>query len=51
MTAKDSRVSDVIDRTVISNPNEEGSSGDKEDKVASSETMNSTDSELACPLD
>jgi hypothetical protein len=48
MTAKDTRVSNVIDRTVISDPNEEG---DKEDKVASSETTNSSDSELACPLD
>jgi hypothetical protein len=38
---KDGIVSEVTDRIFTSNPNEEVSSGDEEDEVASSETTNS----------
>jgi hypothetical protein len=45
--------SGVIDRIMISNPHEEGSSGDEDAEEVSSKKMNSdsSDSELAYPLD
>jgi len=54
---KDGILSDVVERIVISNPNEENSSGDEKDEAQSSEknelrfVSDLSDSELACPLD
>lgn len=46
-------VSGIIDRIIISNPNEEDSSGDEEDEAMSSGDTNSdlSDSELSHLLD
>jgi hypothetical protein len=48
---KDSIISDVIDRIIITNPNEDDS-GDEEDKMSSGDTNSySSDSEVAYSLD
>jgi hypothetical protein len=49
---KDGIVADVIDRIIITNQNEDDSSGDEEDETSSGDTnSDSSDSELAYPLD